>query len=144
MSFPQDAATVAGLVYLSVYLTIGVLGVRQELAEPTWPRGLFFATLPAFPLSAAGAFFWLSGVQPGQWGVPWWPVFAYALVADLIELPFAVRRLREEAAQDPDGEVEPGERSAVPVVAALLAFAVFELPCLWMNARLALQGLGLA
>lgn len=139
MSFPDDAGTVAGLVYLSVYLTVGVLGVRQELQEPSWPRGLFFATLPAFPLAAAGAFFWLSGVQPAAWGVPWWPVFAYALVADVVELPFALRRLRQQAAEEEGVPIEPGEGNAVPIVAALLAFAVFEVPCLWMNAKLALS-----
>jgi len=137
VSFPDDAGTVASLVYLSVYLTVGTLGVRQELAEPSWPRGLFFATLPAFPLAAAGAFFWLSGLQPALWGVSWWPVFAYALVADLVELPFALRRLREQAVEEEGVEVEPGHGGAVPVVAALVAFVVFEVPCLWMNARLA-------
>ena len=99
----------------------------------SWP--LFVVALVAFPLAVAGMILYSAGPQSPTLSHAWKPVVLLLLGL----LPVEMAKHYRDTVREVEVEPEAGRLSGVGVWVATLA-ALFEVPCLWMNLRLAFPG----
>ena len=135
------------LSYVALYATLGLQGfwegyfakglrsLPRVLAEEGVSWGVFLAELSAFPLACAGMLLYSSEVDhPTLHGV--WKIVILLLLS---LFPFEWVHHYRQFVREPDARLTTKQMSEAGVLFAV-ATSVFELPCLWMNFRIAFPG----
>ena len=132
LTLPGDADTLLGVVYLSGYLAIGVVGARREWRERQMPRWLFLVAAATLAVEAIGMFLYLADLVTASLARAWVAAFALIVLANALELQHAYGVLVSE----PETGLSEDEVRTSSIF-AVGATVLVALPSLWMNFRLA-------
>ena len=136
--------TLALLAYIATYTTLGIEGLWQgyfskglrQLRPSLKAEGatlpLFLIAVATFPTAVAGMFLYARGVESRHLSCAW------RCVVVVLFAVFAVERRQHylQAVREPDPRLTVDQQKHFGVWYAAVV-TVIELPCLWMNFRLA-------
>ena len=131
------ALTLAALLYLSVYLTALVHAARHPDPDPGPHSGWFVRIhLLAWALGGVGIFLYaLQNPLPRLLRLAWRPTWVAIVILAVIDSIQSYQHLLSK----PDERV-PAYVNELGSALSVLTWILLELPCLWMNFRIAFPG----
>jgi hypothetical protein len=131
------ALTVAALLYLSIYLTALVNAARHPDPEPQ-PQPSWFVRLHLLVWALGGVGIFLYALQsplPRLLRLVWRPAWLGIMSLAVVDSAQSYQHLLDK----PDDRVPPYVNELGSAL-SVLTWILLELPCLWMNFRVAFPG----